>query len=54
MVRYNLGVSFAVQYLPKIARDYLYQLVIPVAKRRGLFVNEYPCMEDIYIKEKKD
>ena len=51
--RYNLSVSFAVQFMPKLARDYLYQFMIPVAKRRGLFVNEYPCLEDIY-KDKKD
>lgn len=48
---YNLGVSFMVRDMPKKARDYLYQLIIPFAKRRGMYANEYPCLEDIYKKK---
>lgn len=51
---YNLGVSSFVQYIPKLARDYLFQMVIPIAKRYGLFLNEYPSFEAIYEKEKSD
>lgn len=40
--------------MPKLARDYLYQMVIPVAKRHGMYVNEYPALERIYNKEKSD
>ena len=34
--------------MPQLARDYLYRFVRPVAKRQGLFVNEYPWLEQIY------
>lgn len=40
-----------VRDMPKKARDYLYQLIIPFAKRRGMYANEYPCLEDIYKKK---
>ena len=42
-----------VRDIPKFARDYLYRLVIPIAKKVGFFTNEYPCMEAIY-KEKEN
>ena len=51
---YNLGTSFVVRDMPKYARDYLYRMAIPVAKRHGMYVNEYPCLENIYNKEKSD
>ena len=51
---YNLGTSFVVRDMPKYARDYLYRMVVPVAKRHGMFVNEYPCWENIYNKETSD
>ena len=54
ILRYNLGTSFIVRDMPKLARDYLYQMVIPVAKRHGMFVNEYPALERIYNKEKSE
>ena len=51
---YNLGVASFVQYIPKLARDYLFQMIIPIAKRYGMFLNEYPSFEAIYEKEKQD
>lgn len=51
--RYNLSVSCMVRDIPKFARDYLYRLVIPIAKKVGFFTNEYPCMVAIY-KEKEN
>lgn len=51
---YNLGTSFIVRDMPKLARDYFYQMVIPVAKRYGMFVNEYPALERIYKEEKNE
>lgn len=45
---YNLATSFMVRDMTKLARDYLYRMIIPIAKRRGMFTNEYPCLEDIY------
>lgn len=40
--------------MPKLARDYFYKMVIPVAKRYGMFVNEYPSLERIYEEETKE
>ena len=40
--RVNLLTGFLVRDIPKLARDYLYRAFYPIARRRGLFVVEYP------------
>ena len=42
MDRVNLLTGFLVRDIPKLARDYLYRAFYPIARRRGLFVVEYP------------
>lgn len=53
IIRYNLMTSFFVRDIPKYARDYLFRLAIPIAKRFGFFTNEYPWIDNIY-KEKDE
>ena len=42
--RVNLLTGFLVRDIPKLARDYLYRAFYPIARRRGLFVVEYPSL----------
>lgn len=44
MGRINLLSGFLVRDIPKVARDYLYRLFYPIARRRNLFVIEYPSL----------
>ena len=44
MDRVNLLMGFLVRDIPKLARDYLYRAFYPIARRRGLFVVEYPSL----------
>ena len=44
MGRVNLLTGFLVRDTPKLARDYLYRAFYPIARRRGLFVVEYPSL----------
>ena len=44
MGRVNLLTGFLVRDIPKLARDYLYRAFYPIARRRGLFVVEYPSL----------
>ena len=44
MDRVNLLTGFLVRDIPKLARDYLYTAFYPIARRRGLFVVEYPSL----------